>query len=86
MTDFNLYELAKEADDDFQIALTKEFGEDRAGDMRYQPEHWTPTIRACAEAFQKAADAWRDEMATMRRGRKPCDGGLDPSVFYRIND
>lgn len=86
MTDFHIYDLAKDADEVFHAALVKEFGEAAAGDMRYQPDQWPAHVRACADAFQKAADAWRDEMATMRRGRKPCDGGLDPSVFYRIND
>lgn len=53
-----LYQKAVEADDRFQAALERAYG-GRAGDVRYQPGKQTAAIRALANTYKRAAEAWR---------------------------
>ena len=46
------------ADERFQAALVAEFGKN-AGDYRYQPDRYTPAIRALAAEFDAAGERWR---------------------------
>jgi putative DNA primase/helicase len=61
------YEAMKAADEAFQAELVRAYGENAAGDRRYQPIHDDPAVHAAADAFKAAADAWRAAVADARQ-------------------
>lgn len=61
-----LYQVAQAADQRFGEALRRTYGR-KAVDYRYQPARQTPEVRALAEAYQRAIEAWRDAAYRMER-------------------
>lgn len=62
MKDFTLYHAAIAADDRYTRALVRMYGENKAGDKRYQLTHTDPEICAARAAKLAADEAWLREM------------------------
>jgi hypothetical protein len=70
---FDLYEKAKQADDNLQRELERLYGS-RAGDMRYQSGKFTPKLKQLAAKKHKADEVWLKEM---RKKDNPEDEAAD---------
>jgi hypothetical protein len=64
-----LYTAAIDADNAFQRALVKEYGE-RACDMRYRTKEQTPAIRELGKLKVAADETWLECMRNRAEGRK----------------
>lgn len=60
------YEAMQAADDAFQRELVRVYGEQKAADARYQYTHDDPVVSQASDAFQAAANDWREAVRDAR--------------------
>lgn len=61
------YQRFKDADDAYQRELIRVYGEENAGDARYQIKHDDNAVQAAADEFRTAAKAWQEAVASARQ-------------------
>ncbi|PPC90846.1 MAG: hypothetical protein CTY34_06195 [Methylobacter sp.] len=73
------YQALVDADEIYQRELVRVYGEDKAGDARYQKTHEDTDVQQAADAFHAASDVWH---TAVTEARNTLAGG---EAIFRIN-